>query len=145
MQRGKMHPDWMQCIPCSMKKWNPMECSGFYTAWLNAVDSCSMIECIVFSAAWAKASRFNAVDFLQHVPKHPDWMQRIPCSVIECWEFHSLWRNGSRLCAVESMQRGPMHLDWMQWILCSMIECSGFLQHEWMQWIFCSMAQSIPI
>ena len=37
-QPGKMHPDWMQWIPCSM-----IECSGFYAAWpkaswLNAVD-----------------------------------------------------------------------------------------------------------
>ena len=71
----------------------------------------------------------DAVDFIQHGPKHSDWMQWIPCSFIECRGFHALWRNGSRLYAVESMQQGPMHPDWMQMILCSMaqiipIECS---------------------
>ena len=98
--------------PCSMKKWNPIECRGIYAAWLNAVD------------------------ILQHGQKHLDLMQWIPCSVIECKKFHSLWQNGSRLCAVESMQRGQMHLDWMQWILCSMakripIECRGFHAAWW--------------
>ena len=121
---------------------------------------CSMIECSGFHAAW-----LNAVDFMQHGPKHPDWMQWIPWSIIECRVFHALWRNGSRLYAVESMQcdecmdsrqPGKMHPDWMQWIPCSLIECSGFhaawlnavdsMQREemepyWMQWILFSMIE----
>ena len=106
---------------------------------------CSMMECSGFNAAWPNASRLNAVDFMQHGPKHLHWM----CG------FHSLWLN-----SVCSMQRVQMHPDWMQWSLCSVkkwnpIECSGFyaawfnavdsMQHVWMQWILCSMAQSIPI
>ena len=44
MQHGKMHPDGTQCIPCSVAKWIPIECSGFHAAWPNgsrenAVDS----------------------------------------------------------------------------------------------------------
>ena len=38
------YPYSTQCIPCSMAKWIPIECSGFHAAWpngsrLNAVDS----------------------------------------------------------------------------------------------------------
>ena len=160
MQHGPKHPDWMQWITCSMaqiipiecsglhaawlnavdsmhrEKWNPIECSVFYAAWLNAVDSCSMIECSGFFAAWPKASRFNAVDFLQHVPKHPDWMQWIPCSMIECSGFYAAWPkcipiecrgfHAASLNAVDSM-----HCAWMQCNPCSLvkcipIECSGF-------------------
>ena len=155
-----MQRDGMKCIPYSVKLWNIIVGSGFYAAWLSAVDSmkhdwmqwilCSMaqiipIEYSVFHeasmntripyivaqwilivcngvhAARPKASRLNAVDFMRHGPKHPDWMQWIPCSDIECRAFHALWCNGSRLYAVESMQRVPMHPDWMQWIICSMI------------------------
>ena len=115
---------------------------------------CSMIECSGFHAAW-----LNAMDFMQHGPKHPNWMQWIPCSVIECRRFNALWRNGSRLYAVESMQRGKMHLIecsgshapwkmqpyWMQWILWAWLNAVDSMQHVWMQWILCSMAQSIPI
>ena len=72
MHCGVMDPDCMQRSPCSVKKWNI----------LNAVDSmqreeiepyckqsiiCSMIECSRLHAA-----SLNAVDFLQHGPKHPD-------------------------------------------------------------------------
>ena len=111
-----MHCAWMQCNPCSVVKCIPIECSGFYAAWLNAVDSCSMIECSGCFAAWPKASRLNAVDFRQHVPKHPDWMQWIPCSMIE-WS-------------------GFLQHEWMQWIFCSMspsipIECHGFHAAWW--------------
>ena len=107
----------MHCIPFSVKKWNPIECSGFHAAWLNAVD------------------------FMKHAPKHPDWMQWIPCSVIECSVIHAAWLNASRLNAVYSIQR-----DWMQCIPCSVkkrytIECSEYyaawlnavdsMQHDW--------------
>ena len=101
MQREEMEPYWMQWIPCSM-----MECSAFYAAWPNA-------------------SRLNAVDFMQHGPKHLDWM----CG------FHSLWLN-----SVCSMKRVQMHPDWMQWSLCSVkkwnpLNVEEFMQHDWMQWI----------
>ena len=117
--------DWMQCILCSVKKWNPIECSGFYAAWLNAVDFCSMIECSGFFEAWSKASWFNAVNFLQHVPIHPDRMHWIPCSMIECRGFYAAWPKASRLNAVDFMQH-----HWMQWIPCILIECS-VIQAAW--------------
>ena len=89
---------------------------------------------------WIQKARLNAVDFMQHGPKHPDGMQWIPWSIIECRVFNALCRNGSRLYAVESMQcdkcmdsrqPGKIHPDWMQWIPCSLvkcipIECRGF-------------------
>ena len=103
---------------------------------------CSMIECSGFHAAW-----LNAVDFMQHGPKHPDWMQWSPWSIIECRVFHELWHNGSRLYAVESMQcdecmdsrqPGKMHPDWTQCIQCIVakwipIQCSGFYE-AWPNW-----------
>ena len=116
-----MHFECMKCNPCSLVKCIPIECSGFHAAWLNAVD------------------------FMQHGPKHPDWMQWIPCSVFECSGF---------------MQREEMEPYWMQWILGSMIECSGFhavslnaedsmhcgaMDTNWMQWSPCSEAQCTPI
>jgi hypothetical protein len=61
---------------------------------------CSMIECSGFHAAW-----LNAVDFMQHGPKHPDGMQWILCSMIECSVLHAARKNASRLNAVDSMQR----------------------------------------
>ena len=148
-----MQWDWMQCDPCSMQKWNLIECSGFYAAWPNA--------------SW-----LNAVDFRQHVPKHPDWMQCIPCSMIEwsgflqhewmqwifcsmtqsipieCSGVYAAWRKASRLMAVDihalwlnkvlSMQRGEMHPDWTQCIQCIVakwipIQCSGFYA-AWPNW-----------
>ena len=39
MQRGQMHPDWMQWILSSMAQNIPIEYSGFPAAWLNAVYS----------------------------------------------------------------------------------------------------------
>ena len=156
-----MQCDWVQCDPCSMKKWNPIECSGFY------------------------ASRLNAVDFMQH-----DWMQWIPCSLVKCIPlkccgFHAAWLNEvdsfsmiewsgffaawpqtSRLNAMDSMQRGEMHPDWTQCIQCSVakwipIQCSGFyaawpnwsqlnavdsmhhgaMDPNWMQWNRCSVIE----
>ena len=92
---------------------------------------CSMMECSAFYAAWPNASRLNAVDFMQHGPKHLDWM----CG------FHSLWLN-----SVCSMQRVQMHPDWMQWSLCSVkkwnpLNVVDFMQHDWMQWIPCIMIE----
>ena len=131
-----MQHDCMQFIPCTMKKWNPIECGGVYAAWLKAVDSCRILECSGFYAAWPKASRLNAVDSMQC-----DWMQFSPCSedqciLIERSAYHAVWLNGSRLNAVDSMQcgamdshwmhRGAVYHNWMQWIPWSMIECSGF-------------------
>ena len=137
-----MQRDGMKCIPYSVKLWNIIVGSGFYAAWLSAVDSlkhdwmqwilCSMaqsipieysgfheasmnaripsivaqwilIVCSGVHAAKPKASRLNAVDFMRHGPKHPDWMQWIPCSVIECRGFHA-----ARYNAVESMQPDVM-------------------------------------
>ena len=115
MQRGPMHPDWMQCVLCSMAKSIPIECSWFHALGLNAVYSmqrgkmnpdwmqwipwsvieCSIpwsvkkwnpIECSGFHAAW-----LHAVDFMHHGPKHPDWMQWIPCIVIEFILLHAAW------------------------------------------------------
>ena len=112
----------MRWIPCSVKEWNPIECSGFHAAWRNG-------------------TLLNAVDFMQHGPKHPDRMQWIPCIVIEWSVIHAAWLNASRLNAVYSMQR-----DWMQCIPCSVkkrytIECSEYyaawlnavdsMQHDW--------------
>ena len=92
---------------------------------------CSMMECSAFYAAWPNASRLNAVDFMQHGPKHLDWM----CG------FHSLWLN-----SVCSMQRVQMHPDWMQWSLCSVkkwnpLNVVDFMQHDWMQCIPCIMIE----
>ena len=129
-----MQHDWMKWIPCSMKKWNPIECRGFYAAWLNAVDSFSMIEWSGFFAAWPQTSRLNAMDSMQRGEMHPDWTQCIQCIVakwipIQCSGFYAAWPNWSQLNAVESMQCGAMDSDRMQWIPCIMaqwipIECS---------------------
>ena len=98
---------WLNAVDsCSM-----IECSGFFAAWpkasrLNAVDSmqrhgiqktpCIVVQWIpiVFSgdhAVRTNASWVNALDLMQHGPKHPDWMQRIPCSMIECSGFYAAW------------------------------------------------------
>ena len=153
MQRGKMHPDWMQWIPGNVNEYSGfhavwrigtllnawilcsmIECIGFHAARLNAVDfmqhdwmqwiPCSMFESSGLYAAWPKASRLNAVDSTQH-----HWMQRIPCIVaqwipIVCSGVHAARPNASRLNAVDFMQHGPKHPDGMQWIPCSEIECS---------------------
>ena len=99
-QPGKMHPDWMQWIPCSV-----IECSGFHAAWLNAVDS------------------------MQPGKMHPDWMQWIPCSVIECRGFHALWRNGSRFYAVESMHCDWMQCNPCSVVKCIPLNAVDFMQH----------------
>ena len=148
MQSGKMHPDWMQWIPCSV-----VECSGFHAGWrngtqlnariyaalLNAVDLKSKIECSGFYAAWPKASRLNAVDSM-----HCDWIQFTPCTVvkcipIECSGLHALCQN-----SVDSMQREEMELYWMQWIYAARWNAVDVMQHgpkhpDWMQWIPCSV------
>ena len=134
MQSGKMHPDWMQWIPCSV-----VECSGFhagcingtllnavvfFAAWFNAVES-TQHDCMQWIyAAWPKASRFNAVDSIQ---RH--WMQSIPCIVAQwipiiCSGVHAARPSASRLNAVDCMQHGPKLPDWMQWIRCIVMECS---------------------
>ena len=131
MQSVKMHPDWMHCIPCSVKKWNPIECSGFY-------------------AAWTKASWLSALDSMEH-----HWMQRIPCIVLQlilivCSGVNGARPNASRLNALDYMQHGPKHPNWMQWIPCSVNECRRF-QHcgamdpDCLQWSPCSKAQCIPM
>ena len=96
MERGQMHPNWMHWIICSMAQSIPIECSGFHAAWLIAGNPCIvaqwiLIVCSGVHAARPKASRLNAVDFMRHGPKHPDWMQWIPCIVIECSELHAAW------------------------------------------------------
>ena len=130
-----MQHDWMKWIPCSMKKWNPIECRGFYAAWLNAVDSFSMIEWSGFFAAWPQTSRLNAMDSMQRGEMHPDWTQCIQCSVakwipIQCSGFYEAWPNWSQLNAVDSMHHGAMDPNRMQWNRCSVIECSVF-HAEW--------------
>ncbi|MFW1729959.1 hypothetical protein ACG9H6_19585, partial [Acinetobacter baumannii] len=60
----------MQRIPCILAQWIPIVCSGVHAARPNA-------------------SRLNAVDCMQHGPKHPDGMQWIPCIVMECSELHA--------------------------------------------------------
>ena len=165
-----MQHDWMKSIPCSMKKWNPIEGRGYYAAWLNAVDSISMIECSGIFAACPKASRFNAVDSMQL-----HWMQNIQFIVakwitIVCSGVHAASPNASRLNAVDFMQHGQKNPNWMPWIPCSVVKCiliersvynaawlngspfnavdsmhRGAIDLNWMQWIPCIMAQWIPI
>jgi len=72
--------------------------SGIVVQWISFV-------CSGDHAARPNASRLNAVDFMQHGPKYPDWMQWIPCSMIECSVFYAAWPKASRLNAVDSMQR----------------------------------------
>ena len=70
----------------------PIDCSGFHAASMNEEDSmhcgatdpdcmqwspcseaqCIQIECSGFYAAWPKASRLNAVDYMQHGSNHTD-------------------------------------------------------------------------
>ena len=126
MQSGKMHPDWMQWIPCSV-----VECSGFHAGWRNG----TLLNAVVFFAAW-----FNAVESTQH-----DCMQWI----------YAAWPKASRFNAVDSMQRDGMKCIPYSVKLWNIIVGSGFyaawlsavdsMKHDWMQWILCSMAQSIPI
>ena len=150
MQPGKMHPVWMPWIPCSM-----IECSVFHALWRNG----SLLNAGDFMQhdwrQWIPAEYLNAVDFMQHGQKHPEWMQWIPCSVkkwnilnavdimqhdwmqwIPCSEaqciliersaYHAVWLNGSRLNAVDSMQCGAVDSDWMH---------RDAVYHNWMQWI----------
>ncbi len=91
-----MKHDWMQWILCSMAQIIPIEYSVFHEASMNARIPCFvahwiLIVCNGVHAARPKASRLNAVDFMRHGPKHPDWMQWIPCIVIECSELHAAW------------------------------------------------------
>ena len=149
-----MHCVRIQLIPCSVKKWNPIECRGFYAARLNAVDSMKHDWMQWIYAAWPKASRLYAVESMQRCPVHPDWMQWIICSMaqnipIKCSGFYAAWWN-----EVYSIQSEVMEHYCRQWILCSMIECSGFheawlnvvdsmqsgaLYLDWMKWIPCSL------
>ena len=141
----------MQFIPYSV-----IECSVFHAVWrkgtlLNAVNIMQHDW-----MQWIPCSMIDAVDFIQHGPKHSDWMQWIPCSVIEYRGFHSLWLNGSRLYAVESMERDCMHCIPFSVKKWNPIECSGFhaawlnavdfMKHapkhpDWMQWIPCSVIE----
>ena len=121
----------MQWTPCIV-----LEFSWFHAAWrngtlLNAVDFMQHGPkhpdwVSGFHAAW-----LNAVDFMQHGPKHPDWMQWITCSVIECRGILALWRNGSRLYAVESMQCDE----------CMDSRQPGKMHPDWIQWIPCSVIE----
>src|SRR5512134_2252297 len=68
----------MQWILCSMAQSIPIEYSGFHAASMNARIPCIvaqwiLIVCNGVHAARPKASRLNAVDFMRHGPKHPDW------------------------------------------------------------------------
>ena len=116
----------MLWIPCSMIEW-----SRFHAAWRNG----TLLNAGDFMQhdwmQWIPSAWLNAVDYLQHGPKHPDLMQWIFCSMsqyipIECSGFYAAWPKTWRLDAVDSL----LH-DWMQCTLCSMaksipIECSGF-------------------
>ena len=111
MQRGAMYPGCMQWNPCSMRQWIPIECSGFPAELCNWYQLSSGFH----------ASRFNAVESMQHCELDPEWMQWIPCSVaqwipIECSGFHAAWLN-----AVDSNQSGAMYLHWMKRIPCSLV------------------------
>ena len=111
MQWGPMHPDWMQWIPCSLVKCIPIECSGFHAASLNAEDSLHFgamdPDCMQWSPfSEAQCIPLNAVDFMQHGPKHPDWVSG----------FHAVWCNWFSLNALIPCIKA-------QWFL---IECTGF-------------------
>ena len=111
MQRGPMHPDWMQWIVCSMVQVSRLNAvDSMHCDWMQctqySVEKCIPIECSGFHAAW-----LNAVYSMQREEMEPDWMQWILFSMIECSGFHAA--------------------NWMQCILCSMaqsipIERSGF-------------------
>ena len=185
-----MQCDWMQCDPCSMQKWNPIGCSGVYAAWVNAVDSmqpgkmhpywmhwipCSVIECRRLHAFWHNgsrlysavdavrpiASRLNAVDYMQHGQKHPDWKQWIPCSMIEYLGLFAAWPKASWLNALDFMKRHLMQnipyivVQWLSFVWsgdhaarpnASRLNAVNYMQHgqkygDWMQWIPCSMIE----
>ena len=167
MQSGKMHPYWMQWIPCSESECGGLEGAGCRSRTSSNEEEnmqhdcmqwilCSMahsftIQCSVFHAAWGNGTLWNAADFMLR-----DWMQGIPCSMIECSGFYAAWPKASRWNAVDSM-----HCDWMQCnpcrvVKCIPIECSGFhaawlnavdsmqgavMEPYWMQWILCSMIE----
>ena len=106
-----MHCDWMQCNPCSVVKCIPIECSGFHAAPLNAEDSLHFgamdPDCMQWSPfSEAQCIPLNAVDFMQHGPKHPDWVSG----------FHAVWCNWFSLNALIPCIKA-------QWFL---IECTGF-------------------
>ena len=106
-----MHCDWMQCNPCSVVKCIPMECSGFHAAPLNAEDSLHFgamdPDCMQWSPfSEAQCIPLNAVDFMQHGPKHPDWVSG----------FHAVWCNWFSLNALIPCIKA-------QWFL---IECTRF-------------------
>ena len=121
MQREEMEPYWMQWILCSM-----MECSGF-------------------NAAWPKASRLNAVDYMQH-----HWLQRISCNLVQWIPIVFSGVDAARpkppwLNAVDSM-----HCDWLQWIPCSVVKCIPInavdsMQRVRIQLIPCSVKKWNPI
>ena len=103
--------DRMQCNPCSVVKCIPIECSGFHAASLNAEDSLHFgamdPDCMQWSPfSEAQCIPLNAVDFMQHGPKHPDWVSG----------FHAVWCNWFSLNALIPCIKA-------QWFL---IECTGF-------------------
>ena len=121
MQRGHMHPHWMQMILCSMAHIIPIECSGFHAAWLNEVDSMQHEEMEPYGMQGILCRMIECSGFLQH-----DWMKWIFCSMatnipIEWSRDRAAWLN-----AVDFMNHGQKHPDTMQRIPCSVIECSGF-------------------
>ena len=126
---GFLQNNWMQWIFCSMAQSIPIEYSGLHAASMNARIPCIvaqwiLIVCSGVHAAKPNASRLNAVRFMQHGPKHPDWMQCTPCSVVKCIRIECNGLHAGWLNAVDVMQHGPKHPDWMQWIPCIVIEFS---------------------
>ena len=154
----------MQCTPFRVVKFIPIECSGFHSAWLNAVVhevwrngtllnavdfmqrhsmqwiSCSMIECSRFYAAWPKASQLNAEYSMPCGAMDPDCMQWSPCSEaqcipIECSVFYAAWPKASRWNAVDSMQRVWMQCTPFRVVKFIPIECSGS-HSAWLNAVF---------
>ena len=118
MQRGKMHPDWMQWIPCSVKNWNPLECMDFMQHdWMHWIP-CSKIECSGFYAVWPKASRLNTVDSM-----HCDWKQCNPRCVVKWIPIECSGFDAASLNADDSSHFGAMDPDFMQWGPCSVAQC----------------------
>ena len=90
MQHGKIHPDWMQWIPCSV------------------------IECSRFHAAWSNGTLLNEVDIMQH-----DWMQWILCSMAQTIPIERSGSHAASLNAEDSMHWGAIDPDYMRWSPCS--------------------------
>ena len=74
----------IQLIPCSVKKWNSIECSGFMQQDGMQWMLCSMAQSIPIECSGFHAASLNADYSMHFSAMDPDCMQWSPCSEAQC-------------------------------------------------------------